>query len=397
MTMRGRYVHRVWKHDPGLYAPAKYRRACAYDVFIPKTISDLEIQLPGDVAGVVSDAEQAIADLNRAAGPELIPLARLLLRTESIASSKVEGMQVDARTLARAEANQETGRRVGPEAAEILANIDAMQLAIERASNVGGIRVQDFLDIHRTLLARDTRVRKRGEFRDSQNWIGGNDYNPCGADFVPPPPDEVGSLLDDLSRFCSEETLPPLVQAAVAHAQFETIHPFEDGNGRTGRALVQVILRRRGLAPAFVPPISVLLAQDKSQYIKGLTLFREDRVSEWIEIFGTAGAQAAQLASRYTRRVADLQDGWRQQLREHSDPRADAAVWAIIDVLPGHPVITVPVAVAATRRTKPAVTNAIEELERTGILIRLGESVRNRAWEADGFLDLVVGLEGGAD
>lgn len=397
MRMRGRYAHREWEHDPILYAPARYRRACAYDAFIPEAISELDIQLPGEVAGVVSDAEQAIADLNRAAGSELMPLARLLLRTESIASSKVEGMQVDARTLARAEANQETGRRVGPETAEILANIDAMQLAIERASNVQGIQTQDFLDIHRTLRARDTRVRNPGQFRDSQNWIGGNDYNPCDADFVPPPPEEAGSLLDDLCRFCNDETLPPLVQAAVAHAQFETIHPFEDGNGRTGRALVQVILRRRGLAPAFVPPISVVLARDKNQYVKGLTLFREDRIPEWIEIFSTAGAQAAQLAGRYTRRVADLQDRWRQQLRSQSDPRADAAAWTIIDVLPSHPVITVPVAVAATTRTKPAVTNAIEELEEAGILIRLGESIRNRAWEAVGLLDLIVGLEGGAD
>ena len=395
--MRGRLAHRVWEHDPTLYAPAKYRRACAYDAFIPEAISELDIQLPGEVAGVVSDAEQAIADLNRAAGSELMPLARLLLRTESIASSKVEGMQVDARTLARAEANQETGRRVGPEAAEILANIEAMQLAIERASNVQGIQTQDFLDIHRTLLARDTRVRNPGQLRDSQNWIGGNDYNPCDADFVPPPPEEAGSLLDDLCRFCNDETLPPLVQAAVAHAQFETIHPFEDGNGRTGRALVQVILRRRGLAPAFVPPISVVLARDKNHYIKGLTLFREDRIPEWIEIFGTAGAQAARLAGRYTRRVADLQDRWKRQLRDQSDPRADAAAWTIIDVLPGHPVITVPVAVAATTRTTPAVTNAIEELEAAGILVRLGESIRNRAWEAVGLLDLIVGLEGGAD
>lgn len=393
--MRGRYVHRTWQYDPTLYAPARYRRACAYDAFIPDPISDLEVQLPGAVAGAVSDAEKGIADLNRAAGPELMPLARLLLRTESIASSKVEGMQVDAGTLARAEAHQETGRRVGPEAAAILGNIDAMELAIERASGLNGVRTQDFLDIHQTLLSRDPRVRKPGQFRDSQNWIGGNDHNPCGADFVPPPPDQVDRLLDDLCRFCNEETLPPLVQAAVAHAQFETIHPFEDGNGRTGRALVQVILRRRGLAPAFVPPVSVVLARDKDMYIKGLTLFREDRVPDWIEIFATAGAQAAQLAARYTKRIAALQEHWRRQLRDRSGPRSDAAAWAIIDVLPGHPVITVPVAVAAARRTKPAVTNGIEELEAAGILIRLTESSRNRAWEAEGLLDLVVGLEGG--
>jgi Fic family protein len=393
--MRGRYERRVWEWNPALYAPPRYRRACRYEAFVPEPIAGLQLALPGGVAGVVSEAEKAVAELNRRAGPELMPLARLLLRTESIASSKVEGLQLETRALARAEANQETGRPVGPQAAEVLANIDAMQLAIERAVTVQAIGQEDLRDIHGRLLARDPRARIAGQFRDSQNWIGGNDYNPCGADFVPPPVEEVEELLADLCGFCNDDTLPPLVQAAVAHAQFETIHPFEDGNGRTGRALVQVILRRRGLAPTFVPPISVVLARDKKQYIEGLTLFREDRVGEWLETFAVATAQASSLAAHYTVEVGELQDRWRQQLREHSDPRSDAAAWAIIDVLPAHPIITVPVGVAATRRTKPAVTNGITELEEAGILVRLGESARNRAWEATGLLDLIADLESG--
>jgi Fic family protein len=306
-------------------------------------------------------------------------------------------MQVDARTLARAEANQETGRKVGPDAAEILSNIDAMQLAIERTSSVDEIQPQDIIDIHAVLLSRASNKQIAGLIRKAQNWIGGNDYNPCGADFVPPPESEVDRLVDDICQFGADEDLPPLVQAGIAHAQFETVHPFDDGNGRTGRALVQVILRRRGLAPAFVPPISVVLARDKEQYIKGLTLFREDHIPEWLEIFAVAANQAAGLAERYTGRVSALQEEWRAKLRSHSNPRADAAAWAIINVLPAHPVSTVPVAVAATRRTKPAVTNAIDQLEGAGILQRLGESTRNRAWEAVGLLDLVIGLEEGID
>jgi len=395
--VRGHFVHRVWEWDPALYAPAKYRAACGYDAFVPDPLADLQVDLPGSLAGIVSDAEKAIASLNRSGGPELQPLARLLLRTESIASSKVEGMQIDARTLARAEANQETGRKVGPDAAEILSNIDAMQLAIERTSSVDEIHAQDIIDIHTMLLSRAPNRQIAGLIRKAQNWIGGNDYNPCGADFVPPPESEVDRLLDDICHFSADEGLPPLVQAGIAHAQFETVHPFDDGNGRTGRALVQVILRRRGLAPAFVPPISVVLARDKEQYIKGLTLFREDHVPEWLEIFAVAANQAASLAERYTGRVSALQEEWRAKLGSHSNPRADAAAWAVINVLPAHPVITVPVAVAATRRTKPAVTNAINELEDAGILQRLGESARNRAWEAVGLLDLVVGLEEGIE
>jgi Fic family protein len=349
------------------------------------------------VAGVVSEAEQAVAELNRRAGQKLAPLARLLLRTESIASSKVEGMQVDARALARAEANQDAGRRVGPETAEILANIDAMQLAIERASTATPIGLADVVDVHTALLARGPTAGIAGRVRTSQNWIGGNDYNPCGADFVPPPPEEVERLLHDLALFCNEETLPPLVHAAIAHAQFESVHPFDDGNGRTGRALVQIVLRRRGLAPAFVPPVSVILARSKDRYIEGLTLFREDRVAEWLEMFAVATRQATDLAVRYAGRVAELQERWRRQLRETSNPRADAAAWAVIDILPAHPVVTVPVAVTATKRTKPAVTNAVAELERAGVLHRLSEAARNRAWEAKGLLDLVVRLESGLD
>ena len=393
--MRGRLVRKTWEANPALYAPARYRRACSYEAFIPDPFSGLGPSLPGEVAGVVSEAEKAIVDLNRTGGPELAPLARLLLRTESIASSKVEGLQVDARTLARAEANQDTGGRVGPEAAEILANIDAMQLAIEQASAAEAVAVSAIVEVHRTLMTGAPNREVAGHVRDSQNWIGGNDYNPCGADFVPPPPEEIDGLLEDLAGFCNGETLPPLVQAALAHAQFETIHPFADGNGRTGRALVQVILRRRGLAPGFVPPVSVILAREKGRYIGGLTLFREDRISEWLEMFAVAARQASDLAIRYVARVAELQQEWRSRLDKTSRPRSDAVAWAIIDALPAHPVVTVPVAVAATKRTKPAVTNGIEELERAGVLHRLGESARNRAWEADGLLDLIVDLEAG--
>ena len=287
--MRGTFSRRTWQSDPALYAPARYRKACVYDAFIPEPISGFDPSLSGAIAGVVSDAEKAISDLNRIAGRELDPLARLLLRTESIASSRVEGMQVDARSLARAEANQDTGRRIGSDAAEILANVDAMQLAIERASSTDAIRVADIVAIHNVLMANAPNRATAGRVRDTQNWIGGNNYNPCGADFVPPPFEEVDRLLRDLAAFCNEDALPPLVQAAVAHAQFETVHPFEDGNGRTGRALIQVVLRRRKLALAFVPPVSVILAREKDRYINGLTLFREDHMDEWLEILRGRG------------------------------------------------------------------------------------------------------------
>lgn len=393
--MGGQLVRKIWEYDPTLYAPARYRRACSYETFLPDPLAALEVSLSGEVAGIISEAERAIFVLNQGAGVPLGPLARLLLRTESIASSKVEGMQVDARSLARAEANLDIGRRVGPEALEILANIDAMELAIERTANERVIEVSNIEAIHRSLMARDVHVATAGHLRNVQNWIGGNDYNPCGADFVPPPPGELPALLSDLCDFCNDDTLSPLVQAAIAHAQFETVHPFEDGNGRTSRALVQVILRRRGLAPAYVPPISVMLARHKERYIEGLTLFRRERVSDWVRVFAEAAAAAAQLASHYAGRVIELQRSWRERLAQQGNPRSDAAAWPIIDALPAHPIITTSVAATATGRTRPAVANAIEQLESCGVLLPMTRSGRNRAWEADGLLDLIVGLESG--
>jgi Fic family protein len=393
--MSGRYEDRTWEHDPALYAPARYRRACRYRVFIPDALEGRPVSLPGPVAGVVSDAEDAIRRLNAQAHPALQPLARLLLRTESIASSKVEGMQVDVRDLARAEARAETGRKVGSTALEVLANIDAMQLAIDGAAGTASLTPSQVDAIHHRLMISSPRSAIAGKVRTGQNWIGGNDYNPCGADFVPPPAEHVAMLVEDMCAAMNDETLPPLVQSALIHAQFETIHPYDDGNGRTGRALVQVVLRRRGLAPSYVPPISVVLAADRERYIEGLTWYRHGRVADWIERFAGAAARAATLASSYFKAVAALQDRWRKALSEAGNPRADAAAWAVIDVLPAYPAITSPVAAAATGRAKASVHQAIGQLVDAGILMSLSEFKRNQAWEAAGLLDLLASLEAG--
>ena len=393
--MRGRYVSRTWAHDPTLYAPPKYRRACKYDAFIPEGFNDFNPTIPAELAGVISDAEAATRSLNDRARPALRPLARLLLRTESIASSKVEGLQADARSLARAEAKADVGKNVGSDVAEVLANIDAMEFAVEETAARSMITVDGLVDIHHALMRRAPNASIAGRVRDVQNWIGGNDYNPCGADFVPPPPEHVAELLADLCAFCNSDHLPPLLQAAVAHAQFETIHPFEDGNGRTGRALIHVLLRRRGLAPSYVPPISVVLAAYRDRYIDGLSQYRDGDLDEWIERFAVAAAQAAHLAERYLGRVQELQEAWRGQLRDHVDIRADAAAWAVIDELPGHPVITVPVATAVTGRSKSSTAVAVDQLVDAGILLPLSESKRNRAWEASGLLDILAELEAG--
>ncbi|MGI8751534.1 MAG: Fic family protein [Acidimicrobiales bacterium] len=392
--MFGRLVQRTWQYDPTLYAPARYRKACRYEAFVPRTIADLSFDLPGSLVGVLSDAEHAIRSLNASARPALAPLARLLLRTESVASSKVEGMQVEARALARADARADVGAKVPSTTLEVLANIDAMALAVEEATVDTPVTIERIVDVNRALLAGSSKPDLAGRVRSVQNWIGGNDYNPCGAAFVPPPESELGELLADLCSFCDGEGLSPLVQAALAHAQFETIHPFIDGNGRTGRALVQVILRRRGLAPSYVPPISVVLAKEKPSYIEALTAYREGDLVFWLERFSVAAARAAALAEHYLADVGALQVHWRAQVSEMTrPPRADAVAWALLDLLPGQPVLTLPVAVAMSGRVKSAVNAAIAQLVDAGVLIPLSSNARNRVWEAAGLLDLLTAID----
>lgn len=391
--MRGSHVARVWAHDPSIYAPPRFRRACRYEAFIPHPVADFNDAVPAEVAGMVSDAELAVRSLNDRARPALKPLAHLLLRTESIASSKVEGLQADARSLARAEAKARMGRPPGPIIAEVLANIDAMELAVSETSSASTIDVQHMIEIHKMLMLRAPSSNIAGRIREVQNWIGGNDYNPCGAAFVPPPPEEIGRLMDDLCEMCNSDHLPPLIQAAVAHAQFETIHPFEDGNGRTGRALIQVILRRRGLAPSFVPPVSVVLAADKDRYIDGLIQFRNGNIEGWIELFAAAMARSAALAERYLVEVSELQEQWRESLQRSVTVRSDAAAWAVIDELTAHPIITLPVATTATGRSRSSVAVAIDQLDDAGVLVPLSTSKRNRAWEAKGLFDLLTELD----
>lgn len=393
--MPGTYRTTFWKHDPAANAPPRYRRACRYDAFIPQRLKDLKISLDAETAGAVSHAEAEIAALNGRAHPALAPLARLLLRTESIASSKVEGLQLGVRELARAEARASEGDKVGPAAREIIANIDAMQLAIEQAASVPSTDAGEIIAIHERLMERSTTPRLAGKIRTTQNWIGGNNYNPCGADFVPPPHEEVDTLMKDLCRAIDDDTLPPVAQAAVVHAQFETIHPFLDGNGRTGRALIHVVLRRRRIAPDYVPPVSVVLANHKSRYITGLTEFRGDDVAAWIGRFADSMATAATLARGYLDAVQRQLENWRDALRESDAPRADATAWALIDALPAHPMITGPAAIAATGRARANVYQALEQLERAGVLKAISDSKRGRVWEAAGLIDLLEGLEAG--
>ena len=233
---------RRWAGDPaGL--TRRDRRPCTYAVYRPDRLAGRRFVLDGDVAADVGDAEAALLKLDASAaalaGTEA--LARLLLRAESVASSRIEGLEVGGRRLLRADAARQLGEASRDVTAlEVLGNIDAMVWGVDTVEPGGPITVDTLLEAHRRLLAGTRLENHAGRLRTLQNWIGGSTYNPCSAEFVPPPPEAVAGLMGDLLAFCNDDALPALAQAAIAHAQFETIHPVVDGNGRTGRVLIHL-------------------------------------------------------------------------------------------------------------------------------------------------------------
>jgi Fic family protein len=265
-----------------------------------------------------------------------------------------------------------------------------MQLAIQIGLKPGRFSVDDVTDVHSTLLRFVDDAGIAGVVRDKQNWIGGNDYNPVGADFVPPPPELVEAALDDLCRFVARDDLAAVAQAAIAHAQFENIHPFADGNGRTGRALIYTILRRRGEITDFIPPISLVLASQPRGYVGGLGAYSEGKLDLWCERFAAATTRAAHEAQRIAGAIEERQAEWLERLGR---PRRDAAVRQIIGELPAHPVIDVAAGQQLTGKSHPAVGAALNQLEAAGVLQRLNERKWGRVWECGELLDLVAAFE----
>jgi Fic family protein len=375
-------VRQRWEADLGAFGGRRSRRSFSYDAFVPDPVAELDLALPADVAAVVAEAESAVRGVNTLAPGQssLDVLARQLLRAESVASSRIEGLVLSHRRLARAAFS---GDEADLTARSVLANIRAMDEAVAGATRRGRFTVERVLRIHAVLFSAFG-DRSAGQLREEQNWIGGSASSPLDAEFVPPPPAEVRPLMEDLVAFLERDDLPTVMQAAIAHAQFETIHPFADGNGRVGRCLVHALFRRRGLTPRFVPPVSLVLATDARAYVGGLTDYRAGRVTEWIAAFAAATRWAALEAERFTSSIASLQERWRQQA---GPLRSDAAALQLIEVLPATPVVDVKSTAALVGCSEQAARLAVLHLEARGVLAQLTVGRRNRAWEAVGLFD----------
>ena len=397
-------LRRWWGPEPdGPGLTRRDRRGCNYEAYVPDRLQDRVVHLEGSVVADIADAERGIAEIDRSAVTlgNTEALARLLLRAESVASSRIEGLEIGPRRLLQADAARDRGEPVNDvTAADVLANIDAMAYAVEAAGARSDVTVDRLLETHRRLLIRTRLSDHAGRIRTIQNWIGGSRYNPCSAAFVPPPPELVEELLVDLCAFCNDDALPAVAQAAIAHAQFETIHPFVDGNGRVGRALIHMVLRRRGLAKRVFPPVSLVLATHADQYVAALTATRyrgkatsnaaTRSIEGWIAMFAGACIRAAHDAESFEERISNIQRRWHERL---GSTRGHSAVHALLAIIPGAPVLTVKSAVELTGRSLVAVNDGIARLVEAGILKQPKAQARNRTFEAREIIDAFVDLE----
>jgi Fic family protein len=387
----GHFVTRRWTPDPSLPVDPRFGMPFEYEAYVPEEIADADPTLPASVSRVLHEADEAVRELNDdlPSVTGLEALARQLLRQESVASSRIEGLVMSHRRLARAAVAEDDQYR-DASAESILANIAAMEHAITVTSALATLTPMAILDVHRVLMEGTRDARIAGVIRTSQNWIGGNNYNPRGAAFVPPPADDVKRLLADLAELMNRRGLSATLQAAIAHAQFETIHPFPDGNGRTGRCLIHVVYRRAALAPRFVPPVSLVLATDSNAYIRGLTAYRAGNADAWYLDFALTVIKACRAARHLAHEVDQLEEQW---LAQAGNPRRGSTARKLIQALPAQPILRVSQVIALTGARTTAAHKALNDLHAAGVLKQVTVGRRNRAWEAVGLLGLVDEFE----
>jgi Fic family protein len=386
----GRIEQRVWRPAFDHGVPRRHRAVQTIDCFVPDPIVDWDPTLTASTAALIAEADVEVWDFNRLAPnvEGLDALARQLLRQESVGSSRIENLVVGQRRLARAAAGGGSGR--DETATLIIGNVRAMERAIALATEPRPLTRDDIVAIHRALFEGTVDEPLGGGVRREQNWIGRSSYSPAGADFIPPPPEYVEELLEDLAAFLNRHDLPVTLQAAIAHAQFETIHPFLDGNGRAGRCLIHVVFRRRDLARTVVPPISLVLATHSDLYIRGLEAYRFGELKDWLLPFAGATVKAVDSAHELAARVGTLRDAWLERIGQ---PRSHSSSRALLEQLAAEPVVTVGRAAELAGVSETAAARALAALEHAGVLTRPSQQRWGRRWEAPEVFELLDAFE----
>lgn len=400
----------VWPANPTA-ATKVARLGGRYRTYWPDALVERPLVLPDDVDDLAARVEASVRSLGERPGVQgLEGLARFLLRSEAIASSRIEGLHVSPQQVGLAEVADEeslTQANVSRTARRVAANIAALRQATHGLARSERVSVDAIVDLQSRLLADDSRFHG---FRDVQNWIGGADGSPIGAEFVPPLPSRVQPLMADLVTYLNSGGHAPLIQAALVHAQFETIHPFKDGNGRVGRALIHTVLVRRGLTRSAVLPISPVLLTRSHEYVQGLTSYRYEggaadptaivAVSTWIRVFLDAVSVAVIQAEAFAADLVELRTGWKDAVARHRRdhdlrevPRTDSATARILDTLQEYPVLTTASVARLFHVSERAASTALDELAGAGVVEKRRLDGRTSAYLAMDVFELIGSAE----
>jgi Fic family protein len=366
------YEERPWEPSGHEMLSVSARRAHRgpYRAAVVPLLREARLELPSAVAAEVAEASAEIARFDAEIGAELAPFSSILLRSESASSSQIENLMSGARAIALAE----LGDRAKRNATEIVGNVAAMNAAIDLADRLDADAV---LAMHRALLE-ETHPDMAGRWREEQVWIGGSSYGPHLATYVAPHQEHVPALMQDLIRYAGRDDVAPLALAAVAHAQFETIHPFPDGNGRTGRALIHAILRARDLTRQVTVPVSAGLLTDTERYFATLTAYREGDPLPIIRELAQASDRALTNGRQL---VGDLRSA-RERWEDAITARKGSKAWPLMDLVMRQPVLDTATIAAQLPIGVNNVMRAVTPLLEVGALNEFTGFRRNRMWQS---------------
>jgi len=359
--------------------------------FLPKPLPPVpELQIDGTLRRSLDEALLALGRLDSVT--TLLPDTSLFLfmyvRKEAVLSSQIEGTQSSLSDLLLFELDEAPGVPIA-DVQEVSCYVAALEHGLARLREGFPLSNRLIREIHERLLARGRGAEKQpGEFRTSQNWIGG--ARPGLATYVPPPPEHVPRLMSDLERFLHEpsERVPVLVKTALAHVQFETIHPFLDGNGRVGRLLISLQLWSEQVLRDPLLYLSLYFKAHRSTYYDLLQRVRvEGAWEDWIRFFAEGVRDTAQGAVVTARKIVDLFERDRQQIHGHE--RAVGSALRVHHALQQRPVASVPLLVEMTRLSGPTVSSALRMLEQLGIARELTGKRRNRLFAYDRYVAML--------
>ncbi|MGA7834233.1 MAG: Fic family protein [Acidimicrobiales bacterium] len=358
-------------HHDRMLAKGSYRAA------VTAEIAELpSIDIPSDVAALTEEASAEIARFDQEIGSEFANFTSILLRSESASSSEIEQLTAGTKAIALAE----IGDTSKPNASMIVANAKAMNRALELADRLDE---KSIISMHEALL-HDTHPEWTGHWRTDQVRIGG--LSPHTARFVPPHQDRVPVAMTDLVQFIQRLDLPTFTQAAVAHAQFETIHPFPDGNGRVGRALIHAMFKHRELTHNVTVPVSAGLLSDTDAYFDSLNEYRSGNVTPIVELMARASVAAIQNGRELATDLRGYEEDWHTRLKA----RSDAAAWQVANLVSRHPAIDSSLVQTELSMERRRVERSIGQLVDVGILTEVSGYKRNRRWVA---LEVVGALD----